>query len=298
MPFFCFFRSFCIIHSSPFITISLLSALSALFPPPTAHCAQSVPPCGCALRIETTTAGSRFVPHLLAHLLRSLHSSIHPPLSQSLCTLCTLCTFPSAHCPLRLIPLCPPVVALCSREMPSIGFSTAVLGFAAWYHSSAHGDYTLFGAFVVLCGIYCLLEPTISTILDSNVIWNKSISVPNHPKHDERRFNTYPSPIMNTWYHLLDSDELKAGSVREFRALNRVFVLWRDKEGNAVCQDAFCIHLGANLAVGGKVVDGCLQCPFHKVEDVGAMWLHCHVSRCAVRFSLCTVLCHPLLLHH
>jgi len=40
--------------------------------------------------------------------------------------------------------------------------------------------------------------------------------------------------------------------------------MWRDDAGNPVCQDAFCLHLGANLAVGGKVVDNCLECPFHK----------------------------------
>ncbi|KAJ1444087.1 Rieske [2Fe-2S] iron-sulfur domain-containing protein [Ochromonadaceae sp. CCMP2298] len=144
--------------------------------------------------------------------------------------------------------------------MPSLAFSTLVLGFAGALY---RGDDSTFYAFVVLCGLYCLLEPAVSSYLDRNLIYNKSISVPSHAKHDERRFATYPSPIMNTWYHLLDSDEVKAGSVREFRALNRVFVLWRDKEGNAVCQDAFCIHLGANLAQGGKIVDGCLQCPFH-----------------------------------
>jgi phenylpropionate dioxygenase-like ring-hydroxylating dioxygenase large terminal subunit len=44
----------------------------------------------------------------------------------------------------------------------------------------------------------------------------------------------------------------------EVRALNSVFALWRDPTtGKPVCHEAFCPHLGANLAVGGKVGGGC-----------------------------------------
>lgn len=50
----------------------------------------------------------------------------------------------------------------------------------------------------------------------------------------------------------------------EVRALGQVFALWRTQDGTPVCQDAFCIHLGANLTSGGKVVDDCLECPFHR----------------------------------
>ncbi len=38
----------------------------------------------------------------------------------------------------------------------------------------------------------------------------------------------------------------------------------RAYDGTAHLLDAYCPHLGANLTVGGRVVDGnCLQCPFH-----------------------------------
>ena len=66
-----------------------------------------------------------------------------------------------------------------------------------------------------------------------------------------------------TRYHLCNSDEVKVGRPIEIRAINRVFVVWRTEDGIPVVQDAFCLHLGANLAVGGKVVDNCIQCPFH-----------------------------------
>jgi phenylpropionate dioxygenase-like ring-hydroxylating dioxygenase large terminal subunit len=60
------------------------------------------------------------------------------------------------------------------------------------------------------------------------------------------------------------TDELEVGGVKEIKALGRVFVLWRTADGKPVCQDAYCIHLGANLAAGGSIVDNCIECPFHK----------------------------------
>lgn len=88
--------------------------------------------------------------------------------------------------------------------------------------------------------------------------------VPTRTLHDLRRSATYPPPISNTWYHLCNSEELPKGKVIEVRALNRVFALWRTDDGFPVAQGAFCIHLGANLAINGKVVDDCLECPFHR----------------------------------
>ena len=39
--------------------------------------------------------------------------------------------------------------------------------------------------------------------------------------------------------------------------------MFRDTNGHVHALDAFCPHLGANLAVGGKVKGSCLECPFH-----------------------------------
>ena len=41
------------------------------------------------------------------------------------------------------------------------------------------------------------------------------------------------------------------------------FAVFRSEGGEVIILDAYCPHLGANLAVGGKVRGDCLECPFH-----------------------------------
>jgi 3-ketosteroid 9alpha-monooxygenase subunit A len=40
-------------------------------------------------------------------------------------------------------------------------------------------------------------------------------------------------------------------------------VAFRDDDGSVRVLDAHCAHLGANMARGGRIVDGTLECPFH-----------------------------------
>jgi nitrite reductase/ring-hydroxylating ferredoxin subunit len=79
----------------------------------------------------------------------------------------------------------------------------------------------------------------------------------------QRRHATYPLPVPNTWYHLLDSNEVKPGKVHHMRALGRSLAVWRTTDGKPIVMDATCPHLGANLAVGGHVGADCITCPFH-----------------------------------
>eukprot|EP01084_Bolivina_argentea_P076877 139363_1 len=84
--------------------------------------------------------------------------------------------------------------------------------------------------------------------------------------HDQRRFKTYGPPVPNTWYHIIDSDEVKANNnkVIYVRAIGQNFAIWRTKNGEPIVMDAYCPHLGANLGVGGTVTDDdCIKCPFH-----------------------------------
>ena len=46
-----------------------------------------------------------------------------------------------------------------------------------------------------------------------------------------------------------------------FSGLN--LAVFRGEDGQAYVLDAYCPHMGANLAVGGVVKGNCIQCPFH-----------------------------------
>jgi nitrite reductase/ring-hydroxylating ferredoxin subunit len=73
----------------------------------------------------------------------------------------------------------------------------------------------------------------------------------------------YPFPVPNGWFVVAESSELLPGEVRAIRYFDRDLVLYRGDDGAARVMDAHCPHLGAHLAVGGRVEDGCLRCPFH-----------------------------------
>lgn len=68
------------------------------------------------------------------------------------------------------------------------------------------------------------------------------------------------------WYLALYGDELPVGGVRALDYLGRRLVAYRGEDGGAAIFDAYCPHLGAHLAIGGRVVDGALACPFHGWE--------------------------------
>lgn len=70
-------------------------------------------------------------------------------------------------------------------------------------------------------------------------------------------------PYPNGWFSLLESSELKAGHVLPVDALGQHFAVFRGESGKVAILDAYCPHLGANLALGGKVAGDCLECPFH-----------------------------------
>ena len=85
---------------------------------------------------------------------------------------------------------------------------------------------------------------------------------------------TYPRQYPCGWYRICDSDDIaQRGSVKHAFALGREMVVFRsdDEHKQVFVLDAFCVHMGANLAVGGRVVPGtnCLQCPFHLWEFSG-----------------------------
>jgi nitrite reductase/ring-hydroxylating ferredoxin subunit len=73
----------------------------------------------------------------------------------------------------------------------------------------------------------------------------------------------YPFPVPNGWFIVAGAGELDPGEVRALRYFDRDLVLFRAEDGTPSVMDAHCPHLGAHLAVGGRVEEGCLRCPFH-----------------------------------
>ncbi len=75
-----------------------------------------------------------------------------------------------------------------------------------------------------------------------------------------------PLPIPFGWFQVGWPSDVPAGSVRSRYYFGRHLVLWRDDDGTAHLNDAFCPHLGAHLGHGGVVNGTSIACPFHGWE--------------------------------
>jgi nitrite reductase/ring-hydroxylating ferredoxin subunit len=79
----------------------------------------------------------------------------------------------------------------------------------------------------------------------------------------DRSVPRYPFPVPNGWFIVAEAAELVPGDVRALHYFGRDLVLFRTETGEPHVLDAYCAHLGAHLAVGGKVEGDCIRCPFH-----------------------------------
>jgi nitrite reductase/ring-hydroxylating ferredoxin subunit len=84
--------------------------------------------------------------------------------------------------------------------------------------------------------------------------------VTNPPIRTEKTVNHL---VTNTWYAVQRSANLGKRPMTVER-LGRRFVLWR-ADGTVHAAPAQCPHRGADLGAG-KVVDGCLTCPYHGIR--------------------------------
>jgi cholesterol 7-dehydrogenase len=65
------------------------------------------------------------------------------------------------------------------------------------------------------------------------------------------------------WFRILDSRNLEKGTSKQVSALGLELAVFRTESGKIAVLDAYCPHLGANLAAGGNVEGETLHCPFH-----------------------------------
>ena len=87
---------------------------------------------------------------------------------------------------------------------------------------------------------------------------------PRHPEpFPESRQASYPPPYPDGWYRIAASADLNRGQVKYIDRAGRQIALFRsDSDGRIHALEAFCPHMGANLA-DGRVIRGQLRCPFH-----------------------------------
>jgi len=71
--------------------------------------------------------------------------------------------------------------------------------------------------------------------------------------------------IMNEWYAVLSSREVKKGRITAARRFGKDLVFFRDEEGKAGCFGSLCAHRKASLAKGW-VEQNHIKCPFHGIE--------------------------------
>ena len=79
----------------------------------------------------------------------------------------------------------------------------------------------------------------------------------------------------NVWTIAGSSRELKRGAPLALQVAGERLVLFRDGEGRARALVDRCPHRGVKLSLG-KVVEGCLECPFHGWRFAGD-GANCHV---------------------
>jgi nitrite reductase/ring-hydroxylating ferredoxin subunit len=73
----------------------------------------------------------------------------------------------------------------------------------------------------------------------------------------------FPFPMPNGWFIVAASEEVAVGMVEPRFYFGRDLVLFRTAQGEARVVSAYCAHLGAHLASGGRVVGERIVCPFH-----------------------------------
>ena len=89
-----------------------------------------------------------------------------------------------------------------------------------------------------------------------------------------KKIGRVPPSFPNGWFVLLESRDLSRGQVRQVDALGLNLAVYRGDSGQVFVVSAYCVHLGANIAVGGRVKGDCIQCPFHN-------WKYCgHTGKC------------------
>ena len=73
-----------------------------------------------------------------------------------------------------------------------------------------------------------------------------------------------PPPYPNGWYNIARVKEIPAEGVKAVDINGHNIVVYRGSDKQLYALAAYCMHMGANLGIGGEVVNSnCIMCPFH-----------------------------------
>jgi nitrite reductase/ring-hydroxylating ferredoxin subunit len=71
-------------------------------------------------------------------------------------------------------------------------------------------------------------------------------------------------PYPNGWYIATKSKDLSPSTTKTIDIAGQNITIFRSPKGAVYALHSYCAHMGANLSVGGQVVnETCIQCPFH-----------------------------------
>ncbi|MCA9706055.1 MAG: Rieske 2Fe-2S domain-containing protein [Myxococcales bacterium] len=84
-----------------------------------------------------------------------------------------------------------------------------------------------------------------------------------------KRYMRPPPQYAHDWFSPLRSSDVVPGKITNFSFMGHDLIAFRDAAGEAHVLDATCPHFGAHRGVGGRVVDGCVRCPFHGLHFDG-----------------------------
>ena len=78
-------------------------------------------------------------------------------------------------------------------------------------------------------------------------------------------FSNYP----RGWFVVAFSEDIAVGETRSLSYFGEKLVAFRGEDGTVRVLDAYCAHMGADLAAGGKVIGNTIECPFHAWRYAG-----------------------------
>ncbi|ESO85922.1 hypothetical protein LOTGIDRAFT_130105 [Lottia gigantea] len=140
-------------------------------------------------------------------------------------------------------------------------------------------------AVMVLWKLYCLLFVPLNRVRKLSDVgyltdpgFSKRETANNVRKR--RKIGDIPPVYPNGWFGLCESFQIEKKDVKYIEVLGLNLAVFRGENGEAFAVDAYCPHMGANMAAGGRVEGSELVCPFHAWKFRGDDGVCSHIPYC------------------